>query len=158
MSTVDSIATIPKYINLTLQPEKLESYELSSSDTIGERIKKLRMNKNLKPKQLGDLINITGSGIANYENGTARPSRKVLINLFNVLGEEVLCDSYSKFIIKDYGNLMKKWREKNKFKIYEAIKILGVSENTYIDWEKQRAVISRRMYYKLIHFFNEIDA
>ncbi|MEJ8553070.1 helix-turn-helix transcriptional regulator [Tepidibacter sp. Z1-5] len=154
---VDSIATVPKHINLKLKPEKPETYELSSSDTIGERIKKLRMNKNLKPKQLGDLINITGSGIANYESGVAYPSRKVLINLVNVLGEEVLCDSYSKFIIKDYGDILKNWREKNKLTIHAATKILGISENAYIGWEKQNTIISRKIYYKLIHYFNEID-
>lgn len=130
MSTVYSIATIPKHVNFILTPKL---YELSSSYTIGERIKKLRMNKNLKAKKLGDLISVSCSSVINSENDNAYPSRKVLLNLFNVLGKEVLCDTYAKFIIKDYGNILRKWREKNKLKFYESCKVLGVYENTYLD-------------------------
>lgn len=154
MTTVYSIATIPKHTSLILKPEK---YELLSSDTIGERIKKLRFNKDLKPKQLGDLINITGSDISNYESGVAYPSREVLIKLVTILGKEVLCDSYSNFITKDYGSILKSWRKKNRLTIYETTKLLNVCINTYIDWEKERTVISKRMYYKHIDFFNDIE-
>ncbi|WP_099192072.1 hypothetical protein [Tepidibacter mesophilus] len=86
---------------------------------------------------MGDLISISCCGVIHYELNNAYPSKKVLINLVTILEKEVLCDSYYKFIIKDYGNILKKWREKNKFKIYEACKILDFSENTYIAWKNR---------------------
>lgn len=55
------------------------------SKIIGENIKKFRESKGLSRNELSDKIDVSASGLANYENGNRLPSVEVLIRLATVL-------------------------------------------------------------------------
>ena len=54
--------------------------------SLGTRIKSARIAKHLTQKQLGDLVNVTGAAIGNYENSVSSPNEDTLIKLMSVLG------------------------------------------------------------------------
>lgn len=50
-------------------------------DTLGSRLKQLRLDKHLKQEQVANLIDVTKSTISTYENDTRQPSLEVLVRL-----------------------------------------------------------------------------
>lgn len=128
MCTLYNIA-IPITYYFTLDIQKL--YIPSKEDTIGERIRKLRKVKRLTAKELGIQIGITSSGILGYENNKAYPSRKIILKLYKILGDDLLCDEYSKFIVQDYTAIFEKWRVNNELTKKEAAKQLTITESFY---------------------------
>ncbi|CAM2973164.1 Putative DNA-binding protein [Hathewaya histolytica] len=70
-----------------------------------------------------------------YENDYIHPSRIVLYKLGTVLDLDYLCDDYSKLLLSNYIDQLKKWRIKNNFSMRKAAKFLEVPPNTYISWE-----------------------
>ena len=66
---------------------------------IGNKIKKERIEAGLTQQKLANKLNLSKSSIASYENGSRRPSNKVLINiskLFNVSTDYLLGISENK--------------------------------------------------------------
>lgn len=51
---------------------------------LGDRIKELREDKNLKQDDLADLLGITRSAISSYETNTNTPSVEVLIKIADI--------------------------------------------------------------------------
>lgn len=51
----------------------------------GERLKEIRVSKNLTQKQLADLINSTERGIQRYESGERKPNFDAIIALCKAL-------------------------------------------------------------------------
>lgn len=141
MCTLYRIATLPTRISFTLN-----IYALADDDSMGIRINKLRNLKNLTAKELGEQIGLTGAGIINYENENAYPSRDVLLKLINALGNEVLCDDYSKFIATDYGPMIKKWRKTNNLTCDEAAIYIGITTKALFHLESMTNIISRKRF------------
>ena len=50
----------------------------------GERLKSLRLAKNLKQSELGELLGLTKSVVSAYETGLRMPSYEVLIKMAHV--------------------------------------------------------------------------
>lgn len=53
--------------------------------SLGSRLRAARRAKKLTQKQLGELAQVTGSAIGNYENGVSSPNEDILIRLMHVL-------------------------------------------------------------------------
>lgn len=53
--------------------------------TIGDRIKRTRLEKNISQKKLAELLNIPVSTLANYENNHREPSIEVITKIINLL-------------------------------------------------------------------------
>lgn len=53
---------------------------------VGERLKKLRLSKQLSQQELGNLLGITKVSICGYENGTRTPSLDILCEMARVFG------------------------------------------------------------------------
>lgn len=49
--------------------------------TFASRLKQLRLNKNLRQKQVANLIGVNKSAISTYENNTRQPSFEILVRL-----------------------------------------------------------------------------
>ncbi|WP_279232968.1 helix-turn-helix transcriptional regulator [Hathewaya histolytica] len=96
---------------------------------------KSRLELNLSQKELSVLCNISRGAINMYENDYIHPSRIVLYKLGTVLDLDYLCDDYSKLLLSNYIDQLKKWRIKNNFSMRKAAKFLEVPPNTYISWE-----------------------
>lgn len=139
MCTLSRIATLPLQIKFTFN-----IYALSEDDSMGIRILKLRKLKNLTAKELGEQIGLTGVGIISYENGNAYPSRNVLLMLVNILGKDILCDDYSKFITSDYGPIIKEWRLSNNYTCEQAANYIGITKRTLHTLESMTNIISRK--------------
>lgn len=58
--------------------------------TVGEKIRKLRKEKGLTQKQLGNLCDMADSAIRRYENGHANPKIETLRKIADVLGVDVV--------------------------------------------------------------------
>ena len=59
----------------------MEKYKDFDIKVMGQRIKELRVSKNMFQEELGEKVSIGQSTIAAYENGRARPSFEVLFKL-----------------------------------------------------------------------------
>ena len=76
---------------------------------VGQRIRKLRKEKNLSQQDLGYELGVTKVSVCGYENGTRTPSLDVLVNISEVLGvsldylvgrEEVVINEENENIVK----------------------------------------------------------
>ncbi len=54
-------------------------------NNLGEKIKKLRLSKNMTQAEFANRINVTKSAVSSYENGSRMPSYDVLIKIARVL-------------------------------------------------------------------------
>ena len=53
---------------------------------LGERLKELRMERNMSQQELGNLLGITKVSVCGYENGTRSPSIDTLCEIARVFG------------------------------------------------------------------------
>ena len=53
--------------------------------SIGSRIREARQMKNISRNKLAELIGVTSSAIANYENGVSSPKLDLMYKLFDAL-------------------------------------------------------------------------
>lgn len=63
------------------------------TDSLGSRLKQLRLSKNLKQEQVADLIGVNKKQISAYENDSRQPSYEILIrfaHLFRVSTDYLL--------------------------------------------------------------------
>ena len=78
--------------------------------TIGQKIKKLRTNKGLSQKALGELVGISDSAIAAYENGKKNPGRETVIKLAAALDTDAnyfMNDEVDKLTERDKKDIAK---------------------------------------------------
>lgn len=141
------IATLPQTYHFTLNTK--EVYSFSEKDTLGERIRKLRKINNLTAKDLASKLEITPSGVIGYENNNAYPSKKIILKIYEIFGKDLLCDSYSRFIVQDYISLIENWRIENNLTKRVAAEKLGIGEGFYYTLLNNQ--------YELTHsYFNKI--
>lgn len=55
-------------------------------NTLGGRLKELRVARNLSQKQIADYVGVNDRQISAYENDTRQPSYDILISLANLYG------------------------------------------------------------------------
>lgn len=141
-----NIATVPRNISFSLTEENI--HVLDENDDIAIRIRKLRKIKKITSKQLGELIGLTPAGILQYENRKAYPSRNVLLKLKEILGTNVLCDDYSKFITSNYKATLKDYRKKNNLAYKDLAKKINMKERTYYSLENMIYIITKNNFEK----------
>lgn len=122
-------ATLPHNTYFTLSKNQI--YTLCKNDTIGERIRKLRKIQRYTSKNLGEKIGVTASGVLGYENNKSYPSRNIILKLYEIFGDDLLCDEYSKFVVQDYAAIIENWRINNSLTKKEAAKQLTITESFY---------------------------
>lgn len=90
--------------------------ESNSANRIGDRIRKIRMEKGLTQAELGERVGLNADRIQKYENGFRRPKADLLKQIADVLGVNTLalidpitsdpiCAMYALFELEDYYNL-----------------------------------------------------
>lgn len=85
-------------------------------ESIGQNIKKIRLNKNMTQKQLGDLCGMADSAIRRYENGGANPKIETLGKIAQALNVSIgdLDPSYS-YMTHDKDETLKIISQLNQF-------------------------------------------
>lgn len=65
----------------------------------GQRLKEIRVQKNLTGEELGNILNVTKVAISNWESGRKFPSQDILISIadyFNISLDFLLCRTNEK--------------------------------------------------------------
>lgn len=120
-------------------------------------MKKARLKLRLSQKKLAKECGLSSGAIAGYEYDTIHPSKDALIKLGKIIDLKYLCcDDYSKFIISNYIEDLKSWRQKENLSIRAASKNLGIPSSTYIAWENGTYTISKDNYYKIKNKLKEL--
>lgn len=71
----------------------------------GERLKQLRLSRDLKQSDLADILGISASAIGTYERCERQPPFELLheySNIFNVSIDYMLCNSDEKLTVEEY--------------------------------------------------------
>mgnify|MGYP000935707498 CR=1 FL=1 len=126
-----SIATLTQSFEFNLNDCLRLIYPYLESDTFGIRLRKIRKNKNIKAKELGKILNISTGTIISYENCNINPSPNIIIKLYELFGNIIICDDYMEFIVRDCS------------------KILGISENAYLNCINKKNFISKKTFDKM---------
>lgn len=74
----------------------------------GERLKQLRLSRDLKQSELADLLGVSTSAIGSYERCERQPTFELLheyAKMFNVSMDYILCNSDEKLTIEEYQQL-----------------------------------------------------
>lgn len=78
-----------KYIGVAGTPER-EQYEFElSMEILGEKLKKMRMERNLTQEQLGKLIGVQKAQISKLENGASSATVATITKVFKALKAKV---------------------------------------------------------------------
>ena len=83
---------------------------------IGEKIEKIRKEKNLSQKELAKIVNASQKTISNIENGTNEPKIGVIIemcNKLNISADWLLLGKENTKISKEEENLLNIYRKMN---------------------------------------------
>ena len=131
----DKTATLLQENNLQPYPR----YEDYPENTLGDRIRKQRFLKGLTAKELGQQCGCAKDSIYGYESDTMKPSAHLMRKIIKVLGVDVkyFQDDYYNFVLSsDYTGYLKKWRKENIKRSHDTKKVLGVSYDRYLMWEK----------------------
>ncbi len=106
--------------------------------SVGNKIRKKRLEKGISKKDLADYINSTPKTIDSYEFNRSYPSPNRLVNIAKCLDTsiEYFFDEYYEFIFNDYSERIKFWREEKKLSLKEAAKHLDVNPVNLDRWEK----------------------
>lgn len=133
-----------------------ELYKNLCEKTVGNRIEKSRLIKNLSQYQLGKLVGINHSTIQDYESGMCFPSPDILVKISKALNKsiEYYYDDYYKFIFSNYTHMIKNWRIKNNLSYWNAGKLIGIDYRSFKNWENGTTVINRVYYEKLKSYLN----
>lgn len=141
--------------SLPITHSSIITYNLEEN-TIGEKIKKYRLAKNLKQIELGDLIGASRWTISEYEANKAIPSfdhRVKMAAVFEISPSELYPeheDDYFNFISGNFGAKIKNIRKSLGITQADLSKIIGIRAETISCWESQRKIPSMKNYNKLI--------
>ena len=111
---------------------KLASKSVEEPQTIGEHIRKRRLELKLLQKDVATILNVSEFTISIWETGRGKP----YIRQFPKITEFLGYDPYSYNTLTLSGR-MKIYRHKNGLSQYELAKMLGVDESTVFNWEKE---------------------
>lgn len=127
-----------------------EKYSNLPETTVGEKIRKLRLIKNMSQEELCNKAGIKRGTLDTFEFNDAYPSPNTLVKIANILDKpiEYFFDEYYKFVFKQSENL-KEWRKENNLSIRAAAKKLGINEKTLWQWENNVCYMNRVTYEKI---------
>jgi transcriptional regulator with XRE-family HTH domain len=143
------IAKISKSYSFNLYEE---FYKHFKEETIGDKIKKLRLSRYLSQREFTNLVGITEDALNNYESHLVLPPATIIKSIaatLNVPIQYFIMDEYYQFVLFDYEVKIKKWREKNCLSIREASKLTGISASAINSWENSKYTISRKNFDKI---------
>lgn len=85
---------------------------------IGKRIKEARCRLNLTQDQLGEMVGVTGSSIANYETEVSHPKEEVMYKLISALQVDAnyLFQDVVKLPLKDKNVTLKEFDHIKKYR------------------------------------------
>lgn len=115
-------------------------YPYLQEDTFGERLRKVRKRKFMLQHELSEKIGYKYMYICNIENGQVYPSANIIKKLYKIFGQDVLVDSYSKFICSDFANSIRSWRKEKGFTQIQAGKYLGIGSITVSNLEREQSM------------------
>ncbi|WP_078695828.1 helix-turn-helix transcriptional regulator [Caloramator quimbayensis] len=129
-----------------------EKYSYLPDATVGEKIRKIRLIKNMSQEELCSKSGIRRGTLDTFEFNEAYPSPITLIRIAKALNEpiEYFFDNYYKFVFIQ-SEILKKWRNKNKLSIRSAAKVLDINEKTLWQWENNICYMNRVTYEKVKH-------
>lgn len=106
--------------------------------TVGEKIKKIRIKRNLTQKQLGDMCGISEGMIRHYETNNRNPKQERLNTIALALGVDFeyfydtsACDSKKLLfmLMKDYFEAGNDYEDLfNEFEKWELLQMMKMSE------------------------------
>ena len=131
-----------------------------------EKLKVLRKKKGLTQKSLSNILNISQSAYAHWEQGMREPNFEKLsmlacifdVSIDYLLSEnlEISKESYLK-LKEEKKNLfsarLKELRLQHGFSQQEIAELLGVKRNTYSDWENGKCKPNYEKLEKIADFF-----
>lgn len=126
-------------------------YKDYPEDTLGQKIRKQRFINGLTAKELARLCGRTEYAIYAYESDVVFPHCAIMEKICAAMGVPVqyFKDDYYNFVLWDgYTGFLRKWRKENTNKHDEVKKILGVSYDAYLSWEKG-GKINREIFIKI---------
>lgn len=131
-----------------------ELYKNFPETTVGNRIEKQRLIKNLSQSDLGSAIGVSSSTIEDYESSKTYPSPTILSKISNALKTptEYYFDDYYRFAFSDFSSVIKNWRIENNLTLWQAGKLIGVDYRTIENWESGK-VISLNYFNKIKKYF-----
>ena len=131
-----------------------------------EKLKVLRKKQGLTQKSLSNMLNISQSAYANWENGKREPNFEKLsmlacifdVSIDYLLSEnlEISKESYLK-LKEEKKNLfsvrLKELRLQHGFSQEELAEKIGIKRNTYSDWENGKCKPNYEKLEKIADFF-----
>ena len=124
---------------------------------IGEKIKLLRLQRNLSLRKLGELLDLSQTAVAKLENNQIIPNSIVLVKLSNLFNVE-----YSFFFQKNSFSIDKEyWVNESKINFKNKSYINAISEsilNNYLEVENMFYNAKNSNIIKLINTLKEIDS
>lgn len=151
-----NIATLTKSFKFNLNDCLRLICPYLETDTFGIRLRKIRKNNNIKAKELSEILNISTGTIISYENRNINPSPNIIIKLHELFGNIIICDDYMKFIVGDCSKILELWRNKNNLDKRQASRILGISENAYLNCINKKNFISKKTFERIKENFENI--
>ena len=105
--------------------------------TLGEHIKKRRLELGLTQKQAANALGVNGWTILNWETGQHHPSIRSVPAILSFLG-------YDAFVAPTtVGERLLQTRRKYGWSTGEAARQLGVDRTTWQDWERGELILFR---------------
>ena len=135
---------------LGLKPCK--SGYIKNPKTIGEHIRKVRMDRNLLQKDVAKIIGVTEDCVTNWENNRSTPQIRYLPMIHDFLG--YIPELYKEQ--KDWGNILLQYRREQGVTQKQLAKLIGIDERTLSKMEKKKGYIASKTKEKMILFKENI--
>jgi transcriptional regulator with XRE-family HTH domain len=117
-------------VTLTTKKPIPEAYP-KTLQTIGDHLRKRRLDLKLYQKDIAKLIGVTTDTITNWEKNRVGPTLKFIPKVIDFLGYDPLPDS-----APTTGQQIKLYRRKHGLSIKILAKILNIDQTTLARWEK----------------------
>jgi transcriptional regulator with XRE-family HTH domain len=119
--------------------------------TLGEQIKKRRLQLGLSQKEVGEKLGVTSFTVLNWEKGKTEISIKSMPNLFSFLGYDPF------FRPRSIPERMIAKRRAMGWSIKEAARCLGVDEGTWGAWERGKTILFKKYRTQITSFLKLSD-
>ena len=114
-------------------------YEDYPEDTLGHKLRKQRFLKELTAAELAEMCGLKKETIYTSECGATYPHYATIEKICKVLEIPVSYfeDDYFTFVLSEgYEESLKQWRKNNTGRYGDVKRLLGVSYESYLNWEK----------------------
>ncbi|MBI1805107.1 MAG: helix-turn-helix transcriptional regulator [Ignavibacteriae bacterium] len=119
--------------------------------TLGDHIRKRRLDLGMHQKDVAKLINTTTSTITNWEKNRTSPRLRLLPSVFGFLGYNPLQSNPNSL-----GEKIKQYRIQKGLSLRRLAKELGIDPGTLERWERKDDELSIRYKDRLLGFFDTL--